>query len=118
MLYYLNQIFIILGGLGISIPIPRSYKKIRDEMREGVNNGKYEFGVLVEPKIYKKFRLKDKQIVPTIYTVEGRKILLQTIRENTFKKHAAMGILRDQDHYERKLLAWSDHAETLGIIFF
>ena len=43
-----------LGGSGVSIPIPRSYQGIRQELLKGVESGEYLLGTLIEPKLFKK----------------------------------------------------------------
>lgn len=83
-------------------------------MTKGLDSGKYQLGVLIEPKEFQKYTLKDGIIIKSMYQIQGRKIPLDIIRENTFKKHASLGLLREKENFERKLLVWADHADILG----
>ena len=86
-------------------------------MVRGIENGIYRLGVLIEAKEFRKYVLKDGKIIQTAYQIHGRKIPLDIIRENTFKKHASLGLLREGENFKRKLLVWADHADILGKIF-
>ena len=98
--------------------MPRTHNKIKADIKEGVKNGKYYIGELIEPKTFKKFAIdNDKIIKETTYQVHGRKIPLNMIRENIYKKHTALGVMREQDTYNRKLLTWTDHSVILGTNF-
>lgn len=83
-------------------------------MKKGLNSGKYHLGVLIEPKEFRKYVLKDGNIIECAYQIHGRKIPLDIIRKNIFKRHASLGLLREKKTFERKLLVWADHADILG----
>ena len=83
-------------------------------MKRGIESGKYRLGILVEPKEFHKYIVENGEIVSTTYKVYGRKIPLDIIRQETFKKHDALGIVRSKANFNRKLLMWSDPADILG----
>nr|XP_047127240.1 uncharacterized protein LOC124808276 isoform X2 [Hydra vulgaris] len=41
-----------LSGSGISVPIPRSFKNIKEDLNQNITSGKYILGTLIEPKKY------------------------------------------------------------------
>ena len=85
---------------------------------ENVKNGKYQLGDLIEPKTYKKYALDaNGKITELSYTVAGRKIPLNVIRENLYKEHVKLGIIRPTKIINRNLIVWADHASVLSYGF-
>lgn len=106
----------ISGGSGISIPMPRPYSKIREDMLQNVRDGKNNLGQLIESKSFKKFRLDTSgTLIESIYTIAGRKIALLDIRKKLYFEHKKKGILRDDiQTIKRNILVWADHASVLN----
>ena len=106
--------FALLGGSGISIPIPRDYCALRDEMLKGVESGKYVLGDLIHPKSFEKLVInKNGEVKKTLYTVSGRKIPFSTIRKKIYDEHKKLDIMRESSgDITRYLLLWADHAST------
>lgn len=78
----------------MSVPVQRSYRNIRNEMIEKVNNKEYLLGELVEPKTHEKFVLTaDGSVVKKTFTTEARRIPLKEIRERLFTEHKKKGKL-------------------------
>ena len=102
----------------VSIPKPRTYEALRNDMKEGVKSGKYKICDLTEPKVFKKITIKDGKPQEETYQVHGQKIPLRTIQETIFNKHMSMGLMREKTIYNRKLLTWTDHADILSKFYF
>ena len=86
-------------------------------MKNGIQNGKYILGELIEPKKFKKIIIgKDGKVQEMDYTVCGRKIPLNIIRQQIFEKHFKLGLIRpsEENTIHRHLLVWADHASVLN----
>lgn len=84
------------GDSGVSVPEPRPYDQIKQEVQKQVENGKYLLGNLVEKKEYTKFTIDTgSNLNKTSYTVFGRKIPLADIRKKLYNKHRQLGVLRE-----------------------
>ena len=73
------------GGSGVSVPSPRGYKKLRDDLNKAVDEGKYLLGELIAPKEIKK--IQDGEMSTHTCIVEGRTIPLRSIRKIIFSEH-------------------------------
>ena len=76
------------GGSGVSVPSPRGYKKLRDDLNKAVDEGKYLLGELIAPKEIKKIVIgQDGEMSTQTCIVEGRRIPLRSIRKIIFSEH-------------------------------
>ena len=82
-----------------------------------VRDGIFSLGILIEPKEFTKFSNVEGKIVKSKYQVHGRKIPLKDIRENMFRKHQSLGIMKNQESFDRKISVWMDHADILGNLY-
>lgn len=86
-------LLLTLGSSGVSVPIPRSYRKIKNDLVKEVEKGVYLLGDLIEPKTYQKLVLdKGGNIVKESFTVHARKIPLRDIRKKIFETHKKHGM--------------------------
>ena len=89
---YCNYQTYILGGTGVSIPSPRCYSKLHEELLKCIEEGKYVLGELIEPKTYTKVVLdSNDELNLKTFTVHGR-IPLDEICERIFHEHQELGI--------------------------
>ena len=93
------------------------FTKIKTDMQKMVRDGIYSLGILIEPKEFTKFSNVEGKIVKSKYQVHGRKIPLKDIRENMFRKHQSLGIMKNQESFDRKISVWMDHADILGNLY-
>nr|XP_047131932.1 uncharacterized protein LOC124810996 [Hydra vulgaris] len=106
-----------LSGSGISVPIPRSFKKIKEDLNQNITSGKYILGTLIEPKIYSSISTdKHGKIEISKSSISGRKISLHELRKKIFENHISQKIIRENPTgiYSRNLIIWSDHASILN----
>ncbi|XP_065681593.1 uncharacterized protein LOC136095227 [Hydra vulgaris] len=83
-----------LSGSGISVPIPRSFKKIKEDLNQNITCGKYILGTLIEPKIYSSISTdKHGKIEISKSSISGRKISLHELRKKIFENHISQKII-------------------------
>ena len=87
-------------GGEISFPCQETETQAREKLKEKVCSGEYCLGDVIVPRKYEKLVYKDGGAVRKIFFVEGRKIPLQRIRENTLKEHEKYMRLHDDTYYE------------------
>nr|XP_047127239.1 uncharacterized protein LOC124808276 isoform X1 [Hydra vulgaris] len=86
-----------LSGSGISVPIPRSFKNIKEDLNQNITSGKYILGTLIEPKKYSSISTdKHGKIEISKSSISGRKISLHELRKKIFENHIS------QKNYSRK----------------
>jgi len=105
----------ILGGSGVSIPMSRTYNKLKDDMEKKIEDGIYLTGDRIVPKTKTKLKVSDETISEKSFTIEGRRIDMKKIRERIYHQHLQMGILRtESSEINRFLILWADHACILN----
>ena len=82
--------FFVLDG-ETPMPVPKTTKKMHQQLRERVENGTYNIG---EPIVPRKFRKIDSSGKYTEVTVMGRKIPLVQIRRELLRIHKEAGFVR------------------------
>lgn len=84
----------------ISVPAEETNEKVKEKIKEKIRNGEINIGQLIVPKKYEKLILDDKNEIKKIeFFVEGRKMPLNEIREQTLQKHKRYSRSHSDEHY-------------------
>ena len=74
-----------LRGQGgeIPLPTPESATKLKEKLKQRLLDGDYTLGEAITPRCYEKMVIKDGKLVIEEFVVEGRKLSLQMLRQDT-----------------------------------
>ena len=77
--------------IGVSLPMPRPYKYLKEELLKKIKRGEILIGELIEPKCYIRIKFKKGKIVKEKVEIHGRKLPLEEIRKRIFEEHKSLG---------------------------
>ena len=83
----------------ITIPIEASNIKVRANLKEQIQSGKYNLGLPIVPQTFDRISVKDNKIVTQDIVTEGRKVSLREILSKMLKDHQNYMRVYSDQHY-------------------
>ena len=91
--------FQVPGCKTVALPAVPSNKVLKKNLKEKIKSGEYKIGRKIVPQEFQKSVIKNNKITTEVVKISGRKITLQDIRSDFFKKHEKFMRLTDDNTF-------------------